>query len=297
MSRALKLLVEIKVVLRRLRAQRCRPRETYTDATIVLVYYWSVLNNQTRVWACDASNWQLKLPPGGLPSESRFSRRLRSADVQALLDKVERTVMALDPPPRDRVAVLAIDGRPLPVGNHSHDRDSGFGRAAGGKARGYKLHAIVDIEGRNVDWRLAPMNVDEREMGRRMIRGLELSGYLLADKNYDSNKLYDVAASTNATLVVPRRYGSEKGLGKHRHSPARLRSRDLLENDQSEFGRQLHARRPFIERKFGGDASTPELLNGLPAWVRRRTRVYRWVQAKLVAAELHRLMLARNRAA
>lgn len=297
MDRALKLLVDVKAALRTLRAHRRRRGEHYTDATIVLIYYWSVLNNKPRGWACRADKWPLKLPPGGLPSQSQFSRRIRSPEVEALLDAVERTVRAIDPPPRGCVVVAAADGRPLPIGNHSHDRHSGFGRAAGGKARGYKLHQFSDIEGRNVCWRLAPMNVDEREMARRMVRGLELSGYLLGDKNYDSNALFDAVAATGMTLVVPRRYGPDKGLGKHRHSPARLRSRDLLENDQSDFGRRLHAKRPFIERIFGCAASTPELLNGLPAWVRGRRRVYRWVQAKLVAAELHRLMLAKDRAA
>ena len=79
MGRALNRLVEIKDVLRKLRASRRRKRETFTDQTIVLIYFWSVLNNQTRAWACDPENWPLKLPPGGLPSESQFSRRFRAA--------------------------------------------------------------------------------------------------------------------------------------------------------------------------------------------------------------------------
>lgn len=288
MDRALKLLVQIKATLRTLRASRRRPREQFTDATIVLVYAWSVLNSQPRCWACQRSSWPLKFPPGGLPSPARLSRRLRSEVVIKLLDRLEMMIQAIDPA-SPGVSVLAVDGRPLVIGNHSHDRHSGYGRAAGGKARGYKLHSIIDIEGRMRCWRLAPMNVDERKMAKRMVRGLQEEGYLLADSNYDSNPLFDAVATRGLVMITPRRYGSDKGMGKHRHSPARIRSRDLLENTQSDFGRILHALRGFIERWFGQAASTPELLGGLPAWVRHRDRVFRWVQMKLIAAELLRV--------
>jgi hypothetical protein len=297
MERALNKLIQIKSVLRKAGACRRRPKQRFTDSTIVLIYYWSVLNNQTRAWACRRFNWPLRLPPGGLPSESQFSRRFGSKRVQRLSDRVEREVFALDPAPADRVSLLKVDGRPLVIGNHSHDRHAGYGRAAGGKARGYKLHSITDADNRLVRWRLAPMNTDEREMARRMISRLVASGYLLADKNYDSNKLFDLAAGRGVQLVAPRRYGSDKNLGHTHQSPARLRCRDLLENPTSRFGRELHDQRRGIERYFGTAACTPELLNGLPPWVRTRPRVYRWVQAKLVLAELHRLNLRETEAA
>ena len=295
MDRALKRFVEIQGVLRRLRASRKRPKETFSDATIVLVYYLSVLNNQSRAWACLPRNWPVRMPASGLPSESQFSRRINSPGVAALLDKVERCVREIDAPPKNVVRVDILDARPLPVGPHSHDRHAGYGRAAGGKAKGYKLHALIDAAGRLVRWRLAPMNVDEREMARRMLKDLGPdAGYVLADANYDSSKLFATARERGLQLVAPRRQGKDKGLGHHRHDPARLRCRDLLENTQSEFGRELHARRGHIERIFGTAASTPELLTHLPAWVRGRRRVHRWVQAKLVLAELHRIDLARR---
>jgi transposase len=297
MGRALNRLVEIKGILKKLRAARRRARETFTDQTIVLIYYWSVLNNQTRAWACDPENWPLKLPPGGLPSESQFSRRFRAARLQRLLDRVEEAVRKIDPPPRDRVCYFKIDGRPLVIGNHSHDPHCGYGRAAGGKARGYRLHEIIDAAGRSVSWRLTPMQGDEREMARRMLRDLAFVGYGFADKSYDSNAVFDAGMERGIQVVGPRRMGKDKGLGHRRQSPARLRSRDHLENTISRFGRDLYATRSDIERVFGTAACTPELLNGLPAWVRTRPRVHRWVQAKLVLAELHRLSLAKKEVA
>lgn len=293
MDRALNRLVEIASVLRSLGAQRRRPGERYSDSTIVLVFYLSVLNNQTRAWACRSQNWPLRRPPGGLPSPSRFSRRINSPEILELLDRVEAAVRARDPIQHERVAELVVDGRPLVIGPNSHDRHSGFGRAAGVRARGYKLHLIIDQDGRGVAWRLSPMNTDEREMLRRMLAGPELSGlglkgYLLADRFYDSNALFALARERGLQLVVPRRYGTDKGMGHRKHDPARRRCRDLLENTVSEYGRQMYARRWRIESVFGAEASTPELLTHLPAWVRGRRRTHAFVKAKLVIQELHR---------
>jgi hypothetical protein len=296
MDRAHNRLVEIKGLLRELGAQRRGPRQVYTDATVVLMFYLSVARNQPRAWACDPDNWPFKMPPGGLPSESQLSRRLRCARVRALLDHVERRVRARDAVPATQVTVLTVDGRGLAIGRNSRDRDSGYGFAAGGTARGYKLHLMIDACGRCVCWRLTPMQTDEREMARRMLRDVRtLRGYVLADMNYDSTRLFAIARERGMQLVVPRRCGTAKNLAKTKQDPARLRSRDMLENTQSEFGRELYRRRGGIERVFGTHACTPELLTHLPPWVRTRARVRPFVQAKLTLAELHRQ--AKNTAA
>lgn len=299
MDRALNRLVEIRDVLREHHVNRRGPRQEYTDATIVLMYYLAVVNNQTQKWACDPGHWPFKMPPGGLPSASQFSRRLRSAAAEALLGMVARRVNDRDPPPTDRVVTLRLDARPLVIGPHSHDQHAGYGRAAGGKARGYKLHAIIDACGRAVAWRIAPMNVDERVMARRMIQGLNLTGYLLADKNYDSNELFGLARVNAMQMVVPRRFGADKSMGRRKQDAARLRSRDMLETPGNDFARELYHTRVDIERTFGLHATTPELLTHLPAWIRGYSRVHRWVQAKLTLAELHRqdLKAKRNPAA
>lgn len=274
----------IHSMLRRLGRRRVNRRFTYTDASILEVYLWAVLNDRPVVWACDPANWPPGLRRGPLPSQSRVSRRMRSAGVQRLLKRLEcRAVRA------GRATPLAcvIDGKPLPIAGHSRDRQAGYGRAARGKAKGYKLHAVVDLTGVVWAWRVAPMNKDERVMARRLMRDMPGGCYLLADKNYDSNPSFAAAAQRGVQMVVPRRYGADRGLGRHAHDPSRLRSRDLLENTVCEFGRSLHAMRGAIERFFGSLVSRPGGLTCLPPWVRSHRRVSQWVQAKLITNALY----------
>jgi hypothetical protein len=48
---------------------------------------------------------------------------------------------------RTRVAGrVTLDGKPLPIANHSRDPQAGYGRSIGGKAKGYKLHVLIDLE-------------------------------------------------------------------------------------------------------------------------------------------------------
>jgi len=61
-----------------------------------------------------------------------------------------------------------MDGKPLPVGPNSHDRNATWGYRAGGRAKGYKLHLLMALGGTVIAWRVAPMNRDEREMARRL---------------------------------------------------------------------------------------------------------------------------------
>lgn len=297
MDRALKRLVEVQGIVRQLHASRRRTRQDFSDATIVLMYYLAVVHNQTQKWACDPSNWPFKMPPGGLPSPSQFSRRLREPWLVALLDRVESTARARDPAPRDRIVTLKVDGRGLAIGANSHDRQAKFGRAAGVLAKGYKVHEVRDDAGRVAAWKLTGMNGDERAMACRMVKGLAHRGYLLADKNYDSTELFGLARVNGLQLVVPRRNGPQERMGRRKQDPARLRSRDMLETPGNEFARALYRRRGEIERTFGMQASTPELLTHLPAWVRSYRKVRRWVQAKLTLAELHRQALQARKAA
>src|SRR5690242_7848308 len=110
-----------------------------------------------------------------------MSRRLRRPPVRALLAALEERVVR----PTAPGLYWMVDGKPLPVGGCSKDRQAGYGRAAGGKAKGYKVHAIVGGGGAVAAWRLAPMNKDERVMAARLLRGRPaIQGYLVADSNY-----------------------------------------------------------------------------------------------------------------
>ena len=216
-----------------------------------------------------------------------MSKRLRTASVVALLEALERRVVA----PQKPGLFWMIDGKPLPIGGCSTDRQAGYGRAAGCKAKGYKVHAVVGADGSVASWRVAPMNKDERVMAERMLRVAPIQGYLVADSNYDSNKLHAVCGCRDSLqLVTRRRYGSEHGTGHRRQTPGRLRSIALTENPQPEFANRLLKDRDAIERRFSNWTTWGGGLTCLPPWARTHRRVYRWVQAKLVLAGLKRLL-------
>jgi hypothetical protein len=145
------------------------------------------------------------------------------------------------------------------------DRQAGYGRAANCKAKGYKIHALVAPDGALAAWRVAPMNTDERVMAARMLRTAPIQGYVMGDKNYDSNKLHQICdARGDLQLVTPRRNGGKHGIGHHKHA---------------------------VGRHWGGG------LTHLPPWVRTHRRVHRWVQAKLVLTALKPSLRIRTYAA
>jgi hypothetical protein len=274
----------IKAALRRLGRRRRNRRFVYTDATIVEVYYWSVINDRPVVWACQQENWPDGLRRGLLPSQSEVSRRLRTAEVRRLIDHLEQLVLRQG---RSPALVYLIDGKPLPISGHSRDPHAGYGRAASCMARGYKLHVVIDLNGTVWCWRVAPMNADERTIGRRLVRDLPGEGYLLGDANYDSNVLHATAGRVGVQMVTPRRdRGGANNLGHQVHHPGRLRSRDMLENRVFDFGRQLHTLRARIERFLGTLSATGGGLTHLPPWARGHRRVQRWIQAKLLLNQI-----------
>jgi len=272
------LLKEIVAVAKRLVERSSTGRAVFSDLQIVRVFYWAVLHDRPLLWACDSRNWPLWDRRQPLPSPSTMSRRLRSPSVRMLLDQVEAQITR----PKQGSWVWIIDGKPLAIGGSSKDRQAGYGRAASGKAKGYKLHALIGIRGEIAAWRLTPMNKDERVMARRLLRQAEIQGYVLADANYDDNQSHDVCVLRgNVQLVTPRRYSHSRGLGHHRHSAGRLRCLQMLDAPQR-FAWSLLEHRDNIERYFGNMTSFGGGLTHLPPWVRTHRRVHRWVQAKLV---------------
>lgn len=271
-----------------------RGRNLFSDVVIVLVYFWSVIHDRPVSWACRRTAWRASVCPRLLPSQSRMSRRLRTDSVRGLIDQLEERVLRRA---RPAPTACAIDGKPLPIGSYSRDPHARWGRGAGGWARGYKLHLLLSLCGTVVAWRLTPMNGDEREMARRLIKQARCAGYILGDKAFDVQYLYDEASRHGGQLVAPRQKGPARGLGHGRQAPGRLRSRDLMENTVSEFGRQLHRMRDVIERRFGHLSSTGGLLTHLPSWVRTYHRVRAWVQTKMILAEARRALIASAAAA
>ena len=280
-----------------LRFDRCvgKRGEYFSDGAIAATQLWAAVHDRPTSWACREENWPAVEPPFDLPSQPTMSRRLRTAGVAALLGAVEEGYRR-DHGGAGPAWVKLLDGKPLPVGGHSTDRDGDWGRGVRGQARGYKLHAVWGAAPVPLAWELRPMSVAEQASARRLIRRLGEAGeggYLLADGGYDSNPLHDLAASRGMQLVAPRKRPGT-ALGHRRHSPARLRSIDLLEAGGA-FGPALHRQRDRVERRLGNLCCFGGGLQPLPAWVRRKWRVTMWVRNKLLINAARIVLNARRR--
>ena len=249
---------------------------THSIGRVVRVYLWAVLHDRPVYWACRRENWPGVRPPNVLPDQSRMSRRLRQKDTHAFLD--ELTQRLFERPECDLVKML--DGKPLTVARHSQDADATYGYGAGGMCRGYKLHAIYGKSSTPLAWKVHPINIAESMVARDLIKELTDEGYLLADKNYDRNPLYDLAHTHGHQFVAPR-HKPKTGLGHRHHSPQRVRAIALLEGPGT-FGRKLFVKRRGIESRFGHLSSFGGGLTCLPAWVRSLPRVRLFVHAKLL---------------
>jgi hypothetical protein len=101
-----------------------RPTPTrfdFSDQRIVEVYYWAAVGDRPTSWACQARHWPLHLRQRALPSPATMSRRLRSRSVVALLEALDRRVLA----PKEPGLFWRIDGKPLVIGGGSKDRQAG----------------------------------------------------------------------------------------------------------------------------------------------------------------------------
>jgi hypothetical protein len=256
----------------------------YGDDLVCAVYWWALVHDRPVTWACQFQNWPEDLRCR-LPSQSTLSRRLRSGSIEVLLLEIERTLWMLwvvvEP------CMLVVDGKPLVVGGASKDSDATWGRAAGGLAKGYKLHAVWGDAPLPIAWALAGLHVSERRMAQKLFAELPGDGYLLGDKQYDANYLYEAAARSGYQLLAPQQRPG-KGLGHRRHSPQRIRGLELL---KTPLGKELYRRRCHIEHRFAHLTSFVGGLGPLPFWVRRFHRVRTWVQSKLLINAIHQLKL------
>ena len=264
----------------------------FSDAVIVTTYAWSVVHDRPTCWACDRDNW----PPdrqGPLPSQPTMSRRLKHDEgVRRFLRELEAWMdgcLCL----RGLILCRLLDGKPLPIGRHSHDPDADFGRGSRGIDKGYKAHLLWHASPLPI-WEVRPMNVAEPTMALRLISRAAGEGYVLADKSYDSNPLHRRASAKGLQLVAPPKKDKGAGRGHHRQSPARLHALEMLRRP---MGRDLMRLRVRVEQRLGNLCSFGGGLAPLPSWVRRLDRVRRWVQMKLVINALRiRRVLERDAA-
>jgi hypothetical protein len=259
-------------------------RFTHPTALIVRVHLWSALHDRPTSWACHGQSWDSRTRPLTLPDQSTMSRRLRSKEFKSFMTALSARMAGQG----CSSLLKRMDGKSLLVAAHSIDRQASWGRAAGCKGRGYKLHVIWSDRPMPEQWIVTPLNVCEKKMARRMLRRLGQAvdcgaGYVLADANYDSSVVHDQCAASAHQLLAPRpRPGT--GLGHHYNSAHRIRSIEMLEPPAgiNEFGLQLYGNRKQVERDLGNLSGFGGGLSGLPAWVRGVRRVRMWTWAKLL---------------
>jgi hypothetical protein len=257
---------------------RRRPR--YSDVLIVAMLFWTVSQDRPMSWACDRSHYYGPFRPRRVPSVSQFSRRVRSERTWQILDDVHRRLAQTG-----RITRLCcLDGRPLPVGSCSKDREARPGRVYGGFARGYKLHVLVTADYRVVSWCVTALNVSEQTAAVALIEVMPTLGLVLADGNYDSTPVYDAVAAKGGQLMTP--VPDNAGQGHHRQSPHRLSGIDLYHD----WGRYLYRERIRVEQGLSHMATFGGGLGPLPPWVRTLERVRRWVGVKVTLYHLRRML-------
>jgi len=260
-------------------------RQRYTDRQILLIQLWAVLHDRPICWACQSEHWPPEFRPRWLPHASTVSRRSWRAELAALLESAHSKLRSLL---GSQSRKAAIDGKPLLVSDYSRDPDARNGRAMRHFGRGYKLHAIIDEAGVVRSFDILSLNVQERKVARELL--LEVAPSIrrvVGDGNYDSGPLHKLLESTGLKLYTP--------LINNRAGPrTHPRRRRLARIMNSEIGHRLAHAREHIERQFGLLGNLGFGLKGLPNWVRRKHRVYRWVSCKLLLFHVWKLSKAND---
>jgi IS5 family transposase len=255
---------------------------TFSDALILLIYFFAALNNCSPMWASDKRNWPLWCRHLRFPSYSQLMRRLNWKRTAELIDQLNAEFRAQLP----TTAQKACDGKPLVVGGFSKDPDARSGKIPDGWARGYKLHAIVDSLGAIDVSCITALDAGEPTVTRKLVQKIDLSGATVrGDSNYDSNPLYRAVADAGGRLIAPRKKPYTQ-LGHCPHHAHRLLAIAELEADPDHL-RNHKRHRNRIEQSFAHLTNLPFGLWALPNFVRRLHRVNLWTKAKITLYHLH----------
>lgn len=259
---------------------RSKGNAFYRDWEIAVIYFWAVIHDRPTSWACQRNNWESSSIPVRLPNQSTLSRRLRTANIDQLIESVFEhfTVFTL------LRRYLCIDGKPLTIGDHSRDPDARNGWAGFGFAKGYKLHAIWGNGPIPLCFEVTSLNVGEAKVARKLIGQLDHRAYIVGDRQYDSNPLHEVAREQNCQLIAEQKNRTGRLAGNRKHSPNRIKCFEILKTPK---GQRLLKYRDQIERRFGKLTCHGAGLGPLPAWVRTIQRVKLWVKAKLIINAIH----------
>jgi hypothetical protein len=277
-------------------------RPLYPDRLIVLMLLWSVWHDRCLSWACDRSHYNTTLfRPRALPSISRFSRRVKSERVRAVLQRVHDDLCVRGDTAKPPLELLSyIDGKAVLVGPASKDPDARRGKACGGFAKGYKFHAFVNEQRRIIVWCVTPLNTDEKLIGQLLLEQLppgcrhsdapasvaRHAPLTLADLNYDSAKLHRAFAERGRQLFTGLR--GEQCVGPNGRNSQTMSSmgparREVLAvwKQSPDLGDYVLKSRNNIEGTFSV-LSLACGLDRLPGFVRRLPRTTRWIGCKVI---------------
>ena len=273
------------IVYRELRAAARGTAQKYAHYhpwVIAAVLLWAALHDRPVSWACDPVNWRTtRLRPAALPSAATVSRRAKRIVFAVFLNRVAARLKGGGPP----AWTLMIDGKPLPVGRCSKDRDA----RAGPLGKGYNRHAIWGERGWPEAWAVTAMRDYEGAVAVGLLTQVRGTGVLLGDGNFEASPVYDAAAESGYQLLAPPD-ARDTGRGHRYQSPHRLMALRWFADG---LGWDLYRGRTAIERAFGNAGAFGGGLGPLPNWVRRQGRVERWVWCKL-AVNAARIILRRQ---
>jgi hypothetical protein len=252
-----------------------RPR--YSDVLILRMYLWAVWHDRPMCWACDRRHYETLFRPRVLPSVSQFSRRLKTERIEKMIQAVHERLIQT----HTLSKLSFFDGKALAVSKHSRDKDAKKGYADGSFRKGYKLHAWATQDGRIPRFRVLPMNCGEPNTARELTDLIPHGSLVLADANYDSGKLYQAVDDRNSQLLTPLK-GMAQSVCQLRRMPAARRRAIKLWQRFGNQCKELLKLRYEIERIFSAVSCFGGGLSPLPTWVRRLSRVQKWVSAKLI---------------
>jgi hypothetical protein len=173
----------------------------------------------------------------------------------------------------------------------SKDPDAGVGHICRGFGRGYKLHAYVNENRRLRLWCITPLNTHETMAAQALLsqaappgdRGCSLT---LADRGYDAAPLYKLHAANGHALLTPLR--AVQCVKSEDRAPKTLQAmgparREVLKlwAEHPHLARYVMKKRFNIENVFSVLVVSLK-LHALPGFVRRLSRVRRWVGGKII---------------
>lgn len=279
-------------------------RPLYPNWLIVAMFLWAAWHDRCLSWACGRLHYNtLFRPRQKLPSISQFTRRIKTEQCQAILQRVHEDLAA-----RGIATPLGyIDGKAILVSAVSKDPDAARGHISGGYGKGYKLHAYITENRRIRLWCVSPLNTDEKTVARELLLPLlpppldSRCSLTLADSNYDAAPLYKAFdAHGGHMLLAPVR--GQRFVGPDGRHPTTIRNMGpqrhtavTMWEQHPDLVRFVMKQRNNAEGVFSVLAVALGLSATLPSFVRRIHRVRPWIGGKIIL--YHARLLAQESAA